>query len=216
MNLVPSEGALGPRIGPKVFADVPSAAELADANARAADARKGRAFLLLLTVLLLGALAAVIAFVVIDRGASQDKIAELTAANTKLTEDAKQATAKADAELKRLQAANAKLVNDFGPYQLIVNQEGQVTELQRQIREKTDQQVYSGFRMTPAERRALDSSAPWPAASLSTVAWKGRVQENLALQVAQLEALRQRVENYVPPITGANTCTDPRKTWPNC
>lgn len=216
MNLVP-ENALGPRIGPKVFADVPSAAELANANAAVAGARKGRAFLLLLTVLLLGALAAVIAFVVIDRDASQKKIGELTAANTKLVDDNKQAATKADAEVKRLQAANAKLANDFGPYQLIVNQEYQVTDLQRQIREKTDQAVYAGFRMSPAERKALDSSAAWPAASLSTVAWKGRVQENLALQVAQLDALRIRVENYVPPVAGAaNTCTDPRKQWPNC
>jgi hypothetical protein len=220
MNLVPTDSTLGPRIGPKIFADVPSAAELASAQAQVAGARRGRSIFLLITVLLLGALAAAVAFVFIDRDASQRKIGELTAANGKLTEEKNLGVQKAEGEAKRLLGENTKLTTYFGPYQAIAGQESQVTQLREQIRAKTDLPVYSSFRMTAAERKALDSSAAWPPATLSGISWKARVQENLALQVTQLEALQERVEKYTAPSgTGgeaANTCTDPRKTWPNC
>jgi hypothetical protein len=217
MNLVPMDSTLGPRVGPKIFADVPSAAELAEARASAAGARKGRSMLLLITVLLLGALAAVIAFVFFDRDASQAKISELTTANTRLTEEKTQVVQKAEADVKRLTDESSKLATHFGPYRTIADREGQVTQLREQIRAKTDQPVYAGFRMTAAERKALDSSAAWPPAALSSVSWRPRVEENLALQVAQLVALQDRVEQYVPTAGGeSKTCTDPRKTWPNC
>jgi hypothetical protein len=173
--------------------------------------------LLLITVLLLGALAAVIAFVFFDRDGSQVKIGELTAANAKLTEEKTQAVQKAEADVKRLTDENSKLTTHFGPYGTIADREGQVTQLREQIRAKTDQPVYAGFRMTAAERKALDSSAAWPPAALSSVSWRPRVEENLALQVAQLVALQDRVEKYIPSSGGeSKTCTDPRKTWPNC
>ena len=216
MNLVPTDGTLGPRIGPKVFADVPSAAELASAQAAVAGARRGRSVFLLLTVLLLGALAAAIAFVFIDRDAAQTKIQELTTANGKLTDEKNQAVQKAEADVKRLQGENASLTSAIGPYRTIANQESQVNQLREQIRAKTDQPAYSAFRMTAAERRALDGSAVWPAVALSGVSWKERVQENLGQQLTQLEALEARVENFSSAVETPKTCTDPRKTWPNC
>lgn len=217
MNLVPTDSTMGPRIGPKIFADVPSAAELASAQAAVAGARRGRSVFLLFTVLLLGALAAAVAFVFIDRDGSQLKISELTTANGKLTEEKNLAVQKAEGEVKRLQGDNAALMASIAPYRAIANQEGQVNQLREQIRSKTDQPAYSGFRMTAAERKALDSSAAWPAAALSGVSWKERVQENLTQQLTQLEALQARVDKFSSAAGGQpQTCTDPRRTWPNC
>lgn len=56
MALVPSDNS--PRVLPKVFADVPSAAELQSAKADAQAARRSRGSLMMVTVLLLGALVA--------------------------------------------------------------------------------------------------------------------------------------------------------------
>ncbi|MEO0603640.1 MAG: hypothetical protein AAF211_19530, partial [Myxococcota bacterium] len=59
MSFVPDPNQnAGPRILPKVFSDVPSANELADARADAAAARSSRNMLLLVVVLLLGMLIA--------------------------------------------------------------------------------------------------------------------------------------------------------------
>lgn len=57
MSFVPDPNP-GPRVLPKVFADVPSANELADARAEVAAARSGRNLLLLVVVLLVGMLSA--------------------------------------------------------------------------------------------------------------------------------------------------------------
>jgi hypothetical protein len=210
MNIVPTDGALGPRIGPKVFADVPSAAELASAKAEVSDARKGRAVFLLITVLLLGALVAAVAFAVVNTGSSQKRIDELTAANIKLIEDNKRVVDKAALDLKDLQDKNGKMAAAFGPYQSIATQESQVSQLQQQIRAKTDQSAYSGFVLTQRERAALDSTGAWLAPSLNGSSWKARVQENLTRQIADLQTLQQRVEVYTPP-AGAGGCIDPRR-----
>ena len=213
MNVVPSDNALGPRVGPKVFFDVPSASELATAKAEVADARKGRAAFLLITVLLLGALIAAVAFAVVNNGSSQRRISELTEQNVDLTKQKDQAVEQAKRDMQGLQDKNNKLSTDFGPYQSLASQEQRVSQLQQQIRAKTDLPVYKGLTLTQRERAALDSTGAWLAPSLNSSSWKARAQENLARQIADLEALQQRVDNYTPPSGGGTGggCIDPRR-----
>jgi Tfp pilus assembly protein PilN len=182
-----------------VFADVPTAAELASAQSEAAAARneiaaakRGRSAMLLFVVLLLGALVATGAFAFIDRGATQGKMTALTEANEQAKKD-----------VERLETANKALTAELGPYQAIANQERQVAQLQQKIRAKTDQPVYAGLKLTPVERALLDGTTPWTVTALNANSWKGRVDESLSRQIAQLTELQTKVDAFTPPTAAA-------------
>jgi len=132
MSFVPDTNP-GPRVLPKVFADVPSANELAEAKTEAAAARSSRNLLLLVVVLLLGMLITVGGFAFY----LQTQAVEIEKTATERVEEAETALEETQAELADVQedfdSYKAEATALFEQYELISKRRNRNEERREEI-----------------------------------------------------------------------------------
>src|SRR5262249_34158398 len=137
---------------PKVFADVPSTAELKAAEDAAAKAKSASGMLTIVAVLMAGALIAVAAFLVITLGGQSKAIqaAKDTAATDVKTAQTAQKDAEVNSTALRTDVSNLKPSSQ--PVQPVVDMDKQVSDELTSIKSKLDLPAYSGVRKAiPAE-----------------------------------------------------------------
>jgi flagellar basal body-associated protein FliL len=177
------------RIGPKVFADVPSSAELEDAQRRVSGLRKRSTFLLLLCVLLIGALAATAA---VAYWASHRNDAALKS----LSDQLKQSTHDLEQRTTELAAVRDR----YAPYNNLVTADREVARLRGSIQQTLANPVYANaIRVaTKAEKDALIEDA-----------WANKQVLASNQRAALLGSLQQKLSEFTPPPATA-VCNDPR------
>jgi cell division protein FtsL len=188
MTLVPADDTLRVRVGPKVFADVPSAAELA-------DARKGRGQMAVWLVLLLGMLISTAAFLVFQLMTAGTVKADLE----KQVEDAQEEVTRTKADYARLEGRLAEL----GEYERIDALSNQAAALRADIAKMLADPARADLRTRIPARDWRVYDTPFPS-------WKDDVEGRLNTHVTELQAFANRVESMGPRLPAA----DPRGADP--
>ncbi|MDP3738399.1 MAG: hypothetical protein Q8R02_13475 [Hyphomonadaceae bacterium] len=211
-TIVPMGDKVPVRVGPKVFADVPSQRELD-------DARKSRNGLVIWTVLLAGALIAAVAFIVyltvLERPVPVDNsIIERVKAAELARDGAVAETAKKQQELTNLQSlvgeyrGIAERQRDFGQLQADIRAAISPPGLPEAERKAREADVRNRLRLLKTEWAAFDEGAKWAGTS------KDQVQAGLDNQVNSLITLKGRIDGLglaAPPPKPAGPCTDVTK-----
>jgi hypothetical protein len=182
MSLVSSD-LPGPRIGPKVFADVPSAAEMAGKEAEAASARRGRSMMLIISVLLFGALLATVGFAVMTANAN-------TAERTAWDKEKKEMTDKVASMTTELETAQRLL----RPYQDLATSEALLAMAKEDLNGALALPTYAPIKsgLTPAENQVLSGQKPWPG-TLNATSWRELTARNLQSDRGDLTRLNGKV-----------------------
>lgn len=218
-TIVPMGDSAPVRIGPKVFADVPSQRELDEAKRAVEDAKKGRNGLAVWTVLLAGALIAAVAFIVyltvLERPPAPDNTLFERIKTAELARDAAVAeTGKKQQELTNLQSlvgeyrGIAERQRDFGQLQADIRSAISPPGLAEPERKAREADVRNRLRLLKTEWAAFDEGAKWAGTS------KDQVQAGLDNQVNSLITLKGRIDGLglaPPPPKPPGACTDVTK-----
>lgn len=185
MSLVASDGH-GRRIGPKVFADVPSQRELA-------SAKRGRAVMLLITCLLLGALLLSLAAVGFFAVKVLPQVDEL-----------KQTVVERDEDIVALQADLA-MYREYDPLQ---TQRNEIEDLRAEIKAVMDEPNNSGAeeylrrQLATLYRREPERQAAGYLSTNTEGSWSNARAAAVDALAKEAEYLREElaiVKRYVPP-----------------
>lgn len=180
MTLVPTDDRVAVRVGPKVFADVPSAAEVS-------AVRRSRGALLIWVVLLAGMLLACFAVLAFTLGNPAPEVAQLEEMTKQRDEQQQLAT--------RLQGQ----VNQLGSFARIAELERQTGEARREIDQVPPQIMANARRLIPAR--------DWAPYDRPYVFDKEAEATRVDSQMTKLRALQQRIEAL--PLPSGVPC-DPR------
>ncbi len=181
-SLVPADGSYQPRIMPNVFSDMPS-----QSNTQLEDAKRSRAGLTLLVILLVGALIFAVAVIFVlrnENGTPNEQIAEL-----QRTLDLR------DEQILDLNGQISQYQTAYGAYAGIHTQRAEGVRVRGEIEE-------------------LVRNRPWlvrPAGNYQQTIWASeepRVTRALETEATNLRALKARLEGIPRPI-GANAADAP-------
>lgn len=211
------------RVLPKVFADVPSAEEVRQAEEVARKARARAGGLMFVTLLLAGALAAAIIFIavtlnsspagdlIIERDAALKEVQRLKDVETRLTGDVGKAQA----------AANA-VRTQFAVFTPVAGLEADISARREEIRKLIEQAPKANDKSIkdPAGWSAYSGSTRWPPYQ-NTGDWKGYVAENLQRQLASLDGLTAKINKFIADggptvIVNPSVCTPSTPGYPVC
>jgi hypothetical protein len=198
MSMVPDADNLRPRIVPKVFADVPSASELALARSQTAAARSSRNVLVVVSVLLVGMLIASAAGLVYFEGQARELPAQITDRDeqiTKLQKDAADSAAALTAQRKAHEEAIAQ-------YTVIDQRLKKTDELRASIRAVLQEKPGAAAVRKPA------LGSPNSPISLESSVWlelRNKAEEGLAAEATELEKLEADVKAWKPPVGAGQT-----------
>ena len=173
MTLVSGNDGSGRRVGPKVFADVPSQSELMAAQAEVSRVKQGRAMMLLVTCLFAGALViagAGAAFLYSQNAQYAPQIEELSEENAILRENA----------------------DEYASYTNIQDLRNRIQEQRAQIDTFLADKEGARTLIEEREGQAYLNPPTWGAVSAQTVA-------SLEAELAALREDWQAVQRYVPP-----------------
>jgi len=208
------------RVLPKVFADVPSAEEVRQANEAVKRAKARAGGLLLVTVLLAGALVAAIIFIVMTLNNPQtaDLVKERDKALAEVTRLKGEET-RLTGEIVKAQAAAESVRTQFAVFTPVANLEGEISTRREEIRKLIEQapKAETGVK-DPAGWDAYKGRTNWPA-YLNTGDWKGYVADNLQRQLASLEALKAKINKFISdgtPVVVKPPCTPSTPGYPVC
>ncbi|MEN0065696.1 MAG: hypothetical protein AAGA48_26395 [Myxococcota bacterium] len=182
----------GPRVLPKVFSDVPSAAELVTAQQRVSAANSSRNMLGLIVVLLLGMLiAAGVALVYFESQARElpNTITELEEKIKELEQDIKVR----DADIADLEQSAKDAIEE---YTIIDQRLKKNDELRSKIRETLEKKPSAAKVRRPA--LGTDDSHT----ALEDPVWlqlRANAEERLGEETKELEEIAKEVEAYRPP-----------------
>ena len=190
MAIVSSDG--NRRIGPKVFADVPSAVELA-------SVRRSRGQMFVLAILLLGLLIATAFGAYLLWG----QVASAAPERQALTQQVTDLTAERDA--LRLQ-----LAEEYDEYSVINERRARVAELRSQIAAVIDQHSAAANNLprNSAYLSLRDTNGSWGASKLQA---ENALTEEINSLTAELAAVRR----YRPPTSRPTTSTPATAATPN-
>jgi outer membrane murein-binding lipoprotein Lpp len=192
---VEDAGGYGVRVMPKVFSDLPSQTELKDTHEELKTAKKGRAMLLVWTIILGTLLLAAAAFVVFDQVSVHRDLNKQLADLTESSERDREAAAKEAERLNtELGEANRQL-NSLSQYAQISDLELQQAEWKTKIGELLRREGF-GNQETRLAGPALQpswaiyrDSATWKAGSTS----RDAVESDLRARIDLLKTLHDRV-----------------------
>lgn len=212
------------RVLPKVFADVPSAEEVRQANEAAKRAKARAGGLLLVTVLLAGALVAAVIFIVVtlnnpqtadlvkERDKALGEVTRLKGEETRLT-----------GEVTKAQTAAANIRTQFAVFTPIANLESDLSARREEIRKLIEQapKAETGVK-DPAGWDAYKGRTNWPAYQ-NTGDWKGYIAENLQRQMSSLDVLKAKIDKFISDGNGGvgggpskPPCTPSTPGYPVC
>lgn len=191
----PSQDSNQPRVLPKVFADVPSAAEIAAAQQEVAQARGGRRSMSLLVVLLLGMLIAAGAGAVYlqqQNAAFPPQIDKLTEEKAELEES----LADAQAQIDEIRAANADAIEE---YTVIAARLERNDGIRDEIRKALESKKGAANLYRPP-LGSDDGDTPldrprWPDVQANAI-------DALKAETAELEQIKARIDGWTPPVKG--------------
>ncbi|MES1200243.1 MAG: hypothetical protein ABUS57_02195 [Pseudomonadota bacterium] len=190
MSLVPSDDRLAPRVIPKVFADVPSTAEVQ-------AVKKRSAWLLILVVLLVGMVAAAGLFVVYQ--------------SRTIVADQKQFNDHHD-DLQRLQArfdGLDKELTGMGAYRDMARVDAQAADLRAQINDLLSNAALRGDAETQISARDWK---PFKTPYVWTPS-RDEIRQHMHDDVDGLQALLTKIQalpHYTPPDSRHQQLSDPR------
>lgn len=192
---------VGRRVLPRVFADVPSAAEVNQAKVDLQAAKSTRNLLGLVVVLLLGMLIAAGAGLVYFEG--QARVLEEDVA--KLEKESKDAAEKSAAELALVTEQRDGLATELRSYQVIIETRATNDKLREDIRTVLEKKpgaakVRKPTLGTDASRTAFEDPS-WPLL-------RERAEQELAAETLELEKIKKEVTAWRPRVTGG---FDPRQ-----
>lgn len=208
------------RVLPKVFADVPSAEEVRQAEDAARRARSRAGGLMFVTLLLAGALVAAIIFIVMTLN-STDKLVEAEKTALKEVARLEGVNKGLTADVGKAQAAANAVRTQFAVFTPVANLEADISARREEIRNLIDLAQKADERTVrdPAGWSAYRGSTKWPAYQ-NTGDWKGYVAENLQRQLASLDGLMARIKEFIAragltvPVKPA--CTPSTPGYPAC
>ena len=210
------------RVLPKVFADVPSAEELKQAQEMARRARARAAGLLLVSVLLAGALLAAIIFIVVSMNSSPsgDLVAERDNALKEVTRLKGEET-RLTGDVTKAQAATEAVRTQFAVYSQVAILEAAVSTRREEVRKLIEQapnanetniRDVSGW-------NAYKGRTNWPAYQ-NTGDWKTYIGENLQRQLTSLDGLETKIDAFIrgagTPVIVTRPCTPSTPGFPQC
>lgn len=216
-------GPATPRMLPKVFADVPSTAELRAAQDAASRAKSASGTLTIIAVLMAGALIAVAAFLVITLGnqskaiqaAKDTAAADVKAAQLKQTE--------AEGNLTKLTTELSGLKLTYRPLEPLAELDDKIMKEAADIKAKLDLPAYSGANATsiklPEAWAAYNAkNIKWPPFD-GNGDWHTFASTNLSKHLDLLKTLNARVAEFKPSQGGGGTkppCLPTTPGYPNC
>ncbi len=182
----------GPRILPKVFSDVPSANELADAKAEVAAARSSRNMLLLVVVLLLGMLIAAGAALVYFESQTRElpaKIEELQKDKAELEEE----LLAADKEIEEINERFDEELLEYSDLDSLISKND---ELREKIAKVLEDKPTARSEYKPALGSEKDTS---PFKIRGWLQLKDAAKQGLVDETKKLEEILDTVEDHRPP-----------------
>lgn len=210
------------RVLPKVFADVPSAEEVRQANEAARRARARAGGLMFLTLILAGALVAAIIFIVMTMNSSPT--GDLVAARDealKKVQTLESDVTRLTGDVGRAQAAAEATRTQFAVFTPVANLEGEISARREEIRKLVE--------LAPKAETGVNDTAGWNAyrgrtnwpAYQNTGDWKGYIAENLQRQLASLDALKAKINKFISDGGGGTvvvppSCTPSTPGYPVC
>lgn len=188
----------GPRILPKVFSDVPSANELANAKAEVAAARSSRNMLLLVVVLLLGMLIAAGAALVYFESQTRelpDRIEDLIEDNKALQEELDASVA----EYKTLEEQYKEDMSEYSELDRLIKKNDEIraeieTELEKEERAVN---VLKDRRGRGPTLGAKDDTSAYT--QKSWLQLRDQSKQSLIDESKELEEILEKVKDYRPP-----------------
>lgn len=207
------------RVLPKVFADVPSAEEVRQAEDVARRARSRAGGLMFVTLLLAGALVAAIIFIVMTLN-STDKLVEAEKTALKEVARLEGVNKGLTADVGKAQAAVNSVRTQFAVFTPITMVEGDISARREEIRKLLEQAPKASSIRDPAGWSAYGGSTKWPAYQ-NTGDWKGYIDENLRRQLASLDGLTAKINKFIADggstvIVKPPACTPSTPGYPVC
>jgi len=206
-----------PRVLPRVFADVPSAAQVKEAEEDAARAKRAAGRLTIVAVLVTGALVAVTAFLMFTLS---NQSSEIVAAQAKAREDVTAAQNLQKAAEQRagdLDRELAQLKLTMAPVKPAADLDGKIDVERTDIQKKLNLPAYSGARRAinyPEGWNAYEGPFVWTA--FDNTDWHTYVITNLSRRLERLQELHTRINNWRPPTGGGGTAPVCPDNQPNC
>lgn len=191
MSLVPESQDPGPRVLPKVFADVPSAAELARAHVDLAAARAGRTRATIFSVLLLGMLIATVGGLVYLQMETQD----LPATIERMTTEKKELTDSLANLEESVEALKAQHEEDLEEYRVVSERIERNASLRADIEQLLKEREWARKKLTAAERSTAFESSVW-------LTQKAAAEAALKAETEALQAIAEKVKNTPKPQSG--------------
>lgn len=203
-------GAMPARIGPKVFADVPSAKELEDARRAADSMRRGRNAATLWLILMTGALiaAGVFIYFLLSRPAPTPNPADDP---DTLRRQIAQLEGSLTTSRSNLEAAQKRFESFAG----LPEAEERFREVSREIRGFVEDPKYGDIKARTIRAKPTPTTAQWLVYEKGQPVWKGedasQVKASVEQQVRDLEELLRQINatGPVPPASGPAPCVGP-------
>jgi len=200
MVIVPSDDRRAPRVGPKVFADVPSSAELLSTQAELQSVKRSRSGMLVFTVLLLGLLiaAAFAAFMLF-----QQSQAHTTVLN--------EANARTEAAEQELAEYRAQVAEDFGEFQTLNDKRARTRAIRAEIAAVIARYPRAQDRLRPDGDylRYQTAGGTWEGETRAVA--ENRLDSELERLGAELNAVRA----YRPPVIPGTPTTPSTPSTPS-
>jgi hypothetical protein len=197
------------RIGPKVFADVPSARELEDAKRAAENARRGRNAVTIWLILLVGALVAAGAFIYLLLN-EPAQAADPANDPVRLKEQIVQLESSLTTSRANLEAAQRRFESFAG-----------LPEAEEKFRETSgriavivaDRPKYGDIKARTIRARPNPTTAQWVVYEQGRPVWKG---EDAAQVKASVEQQNRDLEGLLTQINATGPLTAPGPVTPPC
>lgn len=191
------DASSSPRVLPKVFADVPSTAELRAAEEAAARAKRRASALTIITVLVAGALVAVTAFLMITLTNQSSEINKVLADADKKVAAAQDVQKQEKDRADKLDRDVSQLNVTYAPVAPVADLDGKVEAVKKDIKSKLDLPAYSGARAGIKRAELWNAyEGPFVWGKFDNGDWHTYVITNLSRRLDLLTALNTEIANW--------------------